>query len=201
MAASIAANGGSDSAEYAKLAAAVESYDARVAGAPLDPRVVAGLAALAPAAAFGFVTNAPVVAGAWIASVRVPNEGWRASATGVAGTVLVPLVWSAEYAAAADWWGRRRARMFVAATAVGGIAAVALYDRWQHRRDTAPAADNEVAAVVASLTETRILLLHREVIADQRIRCIQNSAAAAARTPANRPSPVNSAVMSRWCES
>jgi 1-acyl-sn-glycerol-3-phosphate acyltransferase len=157
LAAAIAESGGAESAEFTKLAAAVEAYDAIAMVAPVDARVRRELMLLAPVAAAGLVMNAPVVLGAWAANTRSPNEGWDATAKGVAGTVLVPLVWGAEYGVVTHIWGRRRALGALAATVVGGSAALAWLDRWQRRRErvpgrNAPADPAEVTALVLSLT-------------------------------------------------
>jgi 1-acyl-sn-glycerol-3-phosphate acyltransferase len=101
-------------------------------------RLAAELMVLAPVAAFGAVVNAPVLLGTALAS-RGRTEGWQATAKGVAGTFLCPLVWAGEYALVARRGGRARALAFTIAAVLSGWAALGWNDR-RHRWRAAQAA-------------------------------------------------------------
>lgn len=89
--------------------------------------------ALAPVAAFGVVANGPVVLLVGAAGRSVP-VGWQATTKGVGGTLLVPLLWGAEYALLARRIGRRRAAALTTAGALSGWVALGWLDRRQRLR-------------------------------------------------------------------
>jgi 1-acyl-sn-glycerol-3-phosphate acyltransferase len=151
IAETLARCGGEDAAEFRRLAEAVEAHDRELAalgvapspgGNPVDDgrasvaertRLTTELVALSLPAAAGAVANAPVVLLAWLASTRAPDEGWHATTKGVAGTLLCPIVWGAEYAYLSRRTSRPRALALCAAGAAGGMAALGWWERWRRR--------------------------------------------------------------------
>ena len=151
LASAVSDAAGESGSAYRELAAAVEAHDrdlaqlgitgARHAPSLSEPtgddraRLNRELALLGPPAALGMVANAPVVLGAALASTRAPDESWKATTKGLAGTFLGPVVWTLEYAYLARRMGRARALALTAAGAAGGFATVAWRDRFVHLRE------------------------------------------------------------------
>jgi hypothetical protein len=92
-------------------------------------RVAAQLVVLAPGAAVGAVTNAPTALAARAVSMVVRDPAWLATAKGLVGTGLSPIVWGAE-AYALRRFGRRAIVGVLVAAPLGGLAWIA----WRERR-------------------------------------------------------------------
>jgi glycerol-3-phosphate O-acyltransferase/dihydroxyacetone phosphate acyltransferase len=87
------------------------------------------LAVLAPVAAIGAVINAPVAIAIRGVAAAVREPSWQATAKGVAGLGLCPVVWGAE-AFLVRRHGRRVVVGLLVAAPVGGMAWIA----WRERR-------------------------------------------------------------------
>lgn len=96
-------------------------------------RLEGQLVVLGPAAAFGVVANAPVALVLFGVSRAVRQPAWQATAKGLAGFVLCPVLWSAE-AYAVRRHGRRAVVATLVAAPVGALAWVAWYGRWKQWR-------------------------------------------------------------------
>jgi 1-acyl-sn-glycerol-3-phosphate acyltransferase len=92
-------------------------------------RLRAELAAVAPAAAIGAVTNAPVALTIKGLTRVVRDSSWQATAKGVAGVVLCPIVWGTE-AVLVRRYGRRAVVATLLAAPAGGLAWIG----WRERR-------------------------------------------------------------------
>lgn len=121
-----------------RLAAAHDEVAAlgRVCGAPApDPRrLVAELALLAPIALAGAAANAPAVVPIALGARLVDHEGWQATTTAVAATVLLPLTWAAAGWRVARRRGTARSLLLVAASVGSGWVSLLWLGR---RRDLA----------------------------------------------------------------
>jgi 1-acyl-sn-glycerol-3-phosphate acyltransferase len=89
---------------------------------------VAELVMLTPPAAVGMLAHAPVLV-AGVLARRVRDEAWRATVKGLAGTVLLPIVWTTEVVFLSRHYGLRRASELPAAGAMSGLATLAWLDR------------------------------------------------------------------------
>ena len=83
------------------------------------------LVALAPGAAVGAVTNAPVALAIRGVAAAVREPSWQATAKGVAGLGLCPIVWGAE-AFLVRRHGRRAVLGVLAVAPLGGMAWIVL---------------------------------------------------------------------------
>jgi 1-acyl-sn-glycerol-3-phosphate acyltransferase len=107
--------------------------DVRVATEATRRSRAARLALLTPLAGIGAVLHAPVLLAGWVAH-RACDEPWHATVKGVSGTVLVPLVWTGEFAFLTRRMPARRAAAVMAGVSVSGVAVLAWIDA---RRDLA----------------------------------------------------------------
>ena len=136
----VALAGGESSGEYQGLVAELAVHTSDLDRLGLDAgdvsslgvapagdreRVLREVVALSAPAAIGAIANAPAIAGVKLARRRFPADAWQATVIGVSGTVLLPVVWAAEYGALAHYLGRRRALALTAAGVAGGVAAIA----------------------------------------------------------------------------
>jgi 1-acyl-sn-glycerol-3-phosphate acyltransferase len=135
--------------------------------APLEPlpdatltRAARDLALLAGPAAVGAIVNGPAVLAAWGVSTRAPDEGWHATAKGVAGTFLLPITWIGEWALLSRRRGRRRAGAIVLLGAACGGASLAWHDRYQRfrRARRSDALNRDRAADMVAARETRAVV-------------------------------------------
>ncbi|HWS45273.1 MAG TPA: 1-acyl-sn-glycerol-3-phosphate acyltransferase [Acidimicrobiia bacterium] len=149
LAAALDLAGGDSSAEYRSLEAAVHEHvdDLEQLGvgglrpgplqapAPRERRTLdVELGALAAPAALGLGVNAPVLAVIGLAGRRVRNEAWQATVKGVGGTLLCPVVWSAEAGVLARRIGWRRSLTVTLSGAACGMVALRWWEVFERRR-------------------------------------------------------------------
>ena len=149
----IANRGGEDSEEFRSLERAVETHlaDLAVLGvtsthavprlypARLRLRLIrlgAVGAALAPLAAVGIVLDGPVVLLARLAGNRVEHPAWKATAKGLVGFLLFPVIWTYESVLAYRRFGGKGAAVAAVSGPIGGLAWIAWRTRWVRFRHT-----------------------------------------------------------------
>jgi hypothetical protein len=135
---------GGDDPEWTALAARVNAHEAELEALGLDVgrslptptrltrerrRLRVALVAVAPAAAVGTVANAPVAAVIKGVTVTVKAPAWQATAKGLAGFLLCPIVWGTE-AYLVRRHGRRAVITVLVAAPLGGLAWIG----WRERR-------------------------------------------------------------------
>jgi 1-acyl-sn-glycerol-3-phosphate acyltransferase len=136
LGAALARTGGRDDPAWADLAARVATHQHEVDALGLDLNralptqhrldrerrtLRAVLGAVAPAAAVGAVTNAPVAVAMKGVTVAVKDPAWQATAKGLAGVALCPIVWGTE-AYLLRRHGRRAIFGVLVAAPLGGLA-------------------------------------------------------------------------------
>jgi 1-acyl-sn-glycerol-3-phosphate acyltransferase len=95
------------------------------------------LAVLVAPASVGLVANLPVAVVAGFVGGR-KGEAWQMTYKGVGGTLLCPVVWSAEAALLSRRFGARKGVAISVVGALCGVFALRFYDRFaQYRSDTA----------------------------------------------------------------
>lgn len=100
-------------------------------------RLETELTVLAAPAAVGLIANLPVVMLAGAAGRR-KREAWQMTYKGVAGTLLCPIVWTAEAALLSRRFGARKGVAVAVAGALCGVVALRWYDRFaEYRADAA----------------------------------------------------------------
>ncbi len=125
-------------------------------------RLEGQLVVLGPAAAFGVVANAPVALVLFGVSRAVRQPAWQATAKGLAGFLLCPMLWSAE-AYAMRRYGRRAVIATLVAAPVGGLGWIAWHARWKQWRRLVR--NDELAATRPD--EVRALRVSRAQVIEQ----------------------------------
>ncbi len=154
LAAAIASSGGEDGEAFRRLASAVEAHrrDLALLGVD-DPRAVprlhpgrirlrlvrlaAGSVILMPFATVGIALNGGIVPAVHLVRTFVKHPAWQATAKGLTGFVLLPVMWGTETTIAYRRFGGRTAIAVAAAGPLGGMAWIAWRARWLRWRRTA----------------------------------------------------------------
>jgi len=177
----LAAAGGESSTAYRELAAAVDAHakDLSLLGVddphavppltetpPAEQRRLGGeLAVLAPPAALGMVANGPMLVVLRLGSRWVRGEAWQATAKGIGGSFLSPVVWGFEYGVLSRRIGRGRALALTTAGAVGGLASLVWNERWQQwrRNEWRDRVGRDRRAALDAAQRSRLVVRHRVV--------------------------------------
>jgi 1-acyl-sn-glycerol-3-phosphate acyltransferase len=100
-------------------------------------RLEATLTILSVPAGIGLIVNMPVAVLAGVAGRRARTEAWQMTYKGVGGTLLCPIVWTAEAALLSRRFGPRKGVAVAAVGALCGVIALRWYDRFAEYRDDA----------------------------------------------------------------
>jgi glycerol-3-phosphate O-acyltransferase/dihydroxyacetone phosphate acyltransferase len=154
LAAAIASHGGEDGEAFQRLAVAVEAHRRDLALLGVDnPRAVphlqpgrirlrlarlaTGSMILLPFATVGMVLNGGIIPAVHLVRTFVKHPAWQATAKGLTGFVLLPVMWGTETTVAYRRLGGRAALVVAASGPIGGMAWIAWRARWLRWRRTA----------------------------------------------------------------